>query len=86
LGEVLGIRIGDEALSAVAEGELGVAEEGVVGGGDQASGHVEDGVGGSGPNPGGEFLGLGFEFGAKRLGHGDLLPRKFLSSFQTIPK
>ena len=57
----------------VAEGELGVAEEGVVGGSDEAAGHLQDGVGGSDPDAGGQFLGFGFEFRAERLGHDDLL-------------
>jgi hypothetical protein len=42
--------------------------------GDEASGHLRNGVRGSGLDPGGELLGLGFQFGAARLGHGDLLP------------
>ena len=69
-----GVGIGDDAPCLVAEGELGVAEEGVVGGGDEAADHVQDGVRGSGANAGGEFLGLRFEFGGQRLGHDDLLP------------
>jgi hypothetical protein len=66
--------MGDDALCPVAEGELGVTEEGLVGGGDQPAGHLQDGVGGSGRDPGGEFLGLGFQFRAEWLGHDDLLP------------
>jgi hypothetical protein len=73
LGEVLGVGIGDDAQGVVAECELGVAEEGVVGGGDQPPGHVEDGVAGPGGDACRELLGLGFQFGAERLGHGDLL-------------
>jgi hypothetical protein len=74
LGEVFRVGIGDDALRRIAEGELGVAEEGVVGSGDEPAGHLQDGVGGPGRDPGGQLLGLGFEFGAERLGHGDLLP------------
>jgi len=74
LGEVLGVGIGDKTEGSVAEHELGVAEECVVGGGDQAAGHFEDGVGGSGLDACGEFLGLGFQFGAERFGHDRLLP------------
>ena len=39
------VGIGDDALGLVAEFELGVAEEGVVGGGDEPSCHFQDGVG-----------------------------------------
>ena len=69
MGEVFGIGVSDEAKGVIAEGELGVAEEGVVGGGDESSGHVEDGLGGAGTDTGGEFLGAGFEFGRQRFGH-----------------
>ena len=72
LGEVFGIRIGDDAVGLIAEGELGVAKECVVGGGDEAAGHLQDGVGGSGLDPGGQFLGFGFQFGGQRLGHRNL--------------
>jgi hypothetical protein len=74
LGEVLGVGIGDDALCGIAERELGVAEEGAVGGGDEATGHFQDGVGGSGLDPSGQFLGFGFLFRGQRLGHDDLLP------------
>ena len=74
MGEVLVVGVGDDAERPVAEGELGVPEEGVVGGGDQPAGHLQDGVGGPGPDAGGEFLGSGLEFGRQRLGHDDLLP------------
>jgi len=74
LGEVLGVGVGDDAVGLSAEGELGVAEEGVVGGSDEAAGHLQDGTGGPGRDPRGEFLGPGFEFGGEWLGHGDLLP------------
>ena len=68
------IGIGDDALCLVAECELGVTEEGVVGGGDELAGHLQDRVGASGLDARGQFLGLGFEFGRQRLGHDDLLP------------
>jgi hypothetical protein len=74
LGEVLRVGLGDDALRLFAECELGVAEEGLVGGDDQATGHLQDGVGRPGLDPGGQFLGLGFQFGRQRLGHDDLLP------------
>ena len=69
---MFGIRIGDDAVGLIAEGELGVAKECVVGGGDEAAGHLQDGVGGSGLDPGGQFLGFGFQFGGQRLGHRNL--------------
>jgi hypothetical protein len=74
LGEVTGVGVGHDAPGVVAEGELGVAEEGVVGGGDEGTGHSQDGVGGAGPDAGGQFLGLRFQFGGQRCGHGGLLP------------
>jgi len=72
LGEVLGVGIGHDALCLITQSELGVAEEGVVGGGDEPTCHLQDGVGGSGLDPRGQFLSLGFPFGVKRFGHGDL--------------
>jgi hypothetical protein len=74
LGEVLGVGTGDDAQRLVAESELGVAEEGLVGGGDESAGHLQDGVGASSLDAGREFLGLRFEFGRQRFGHDDLLP------------
>jgi hypothetical protein len=74
LGEVFGVGVGDDAPGLVAQRELGVAEEGLVGGRDELACHREDGVGGSSLDPGGQLLGLGFEFGTERLGHDDLLP------------
>jgi hypothetical protein len=74
LGEVLRVGIGDDALCLVAKRKLGVAEETLVGGGDEPTCHLQDGIGGSGLDAGGEFLGPGFEFGRQRLGHDDLLP------------
>jgi hypothetical protein len=74
LGEVLGIGIGDEALRVIAERELGVPEEGLVGGGDEPPRHLQDRVRGSGLDARGEFLGAGFLFRRQRLGHDDLLP------------
>jgi hypothetical protein len=70
LGEVAGVGIGDDAQGLVAECELGVAEQGRVGSGDQPAGHLQDGGGRPGRDPGGQFLGLGFQLGAERLGHG----------------
>lgn len=68
-----GVGVGDDAQGVVAEGELGVAEQGVVGGGDEATGHLQDGIGGSDPDACGQFLGLRFQFRGQRLGHDDLL-------------
>lgn len=67
MGEVLRVGLGDDALSLVTQCELGVTEEGLVGGGDELACHGEDGVGGPGLDPCGEFLGLGFQFGAQRF-------------------
>jgi hypothetical protein len=74
LGEVTGVGIGDDALGLVAECELGVAEEGVVGRGNEPACHLQDGVGGSGLDASGQFLGFRFLFGGQWLGHDDLLP------------
>jgi hypothetical protein len=63
LGEVLRISIGNEAQRLVAECELGIAEEGIIGGGDEPSGHLQDGLRRSGGDPGGQLLGLGFLVG-----------------------
>jgi len=76
LGEVLRVGIGDDALCLIAECELGVTEEGVVGGGDQPTGHLQDRVRGSGLNACGQFLSFRFEFGRQWLGHRDLLPEE----------
>jgi hypothetical protein len=70
------VSIGDDALCLVAECELGVAEERVVGGGDEPTCHLQNGIGGAGLDPCGEFLGLGFEFGAEWFRHRDLLPKE----------
>lgn len=69
---MLGVGVGDEAEGVIAEGEFGVAEEGVVGAGNEAAGHSQDRFGGAGLNAGGEFLSLPFEFGAERFGHDSL--------------
>jgi hypothetical protein len=69
---VAGVGIGDDALSLVPQRELGVAEESVVGGGNQTASHLQNGVGGSGLDARRQFLGFGFQFGVKRLGHDDL--------------
>jgi hypothetical protein len=71
---VFRVGIGDDAQRLVAECELGVTEERLVGGGDEASCHFQDGAGGSGLDAGREFLGLGFQFGAEGFRHRDLLP------------
>jgi hypothetical protein len=76
LGEVLGVRSGDQPGPLVPEGELGVPEQGVVGAGDEPAGHRQDGVGGPGPDAGGELLGLLFEGGDERFGHDGLLARR----------
>lgn len=68
------VGIDDDAQGLVAECELGVAEEGLVGGGDELAGHLQDRIGASGLDASSEFLGLGFEFGRQRLGHDDLRP------------
>lgn len=74
MGEVLRVGIGNEALGLIAKGELGVAEEGAVGGGHEPTGHPQDGVGGSGRDAGGQFLGLGFQFRRQGFRHDDLRP------------
>lgn len=74
MGEVFGVGVGDDALGLVTQCELGVAEESLVGGGDEPTCHLQNGLGGSSRDTGGEFLGLGFQFGAERFGHDDLLP------------
>jgi hypothetical protein len=74
LGEVTGVSIGNDALCLVTQRELGVTEEGVVGGGNEPTCHLKDSIGGSGLDAGGQFLGQGFLFGGQWLGHDDLLP------------
>jgi hypothetical protein len=73
LGEVFGVGIGNDAQGLIAECELGVPKEGFVGGGDEPTGHLQDGIGGSGLDPNGQFLGLRFQFRGQRLRHHDLL-------------
>lgn len=80
------VGIGDEALCLVAKRELGVAEEGAVGGGDEPTSHFEDGVGGSGLDAGREFLGLRFQFGRQRLGHRNLQAGKIHSVIPNYTK
>jgi hypothetical protein len=63
LGEVFGIGIGDDALCVVSQCELGVSEERAVGGGDEPTCHLQDGVRRSGLDARGQFLGLRFLFG-----------------------
>jgi hypothetical protein len=86
LGEVFGVGIGDDAQSLIAEFELGVAEQSVVGGGDESSCHFEDGVSRTCLDACRQLLGLLFEFGAERFGHDGLLLGKSRPSFQTTPK
>jgi hypothetical protein len=69
LGEVFVVGTGNDSQRLVPQGELGVAEEGLVGGGDEPPGHLQDGVGAASLDAGSEFLGLRFEFGRQRLGH-----------------
>jgi hypothetical protein len=71
---VFGISIGDDALRLIAKGELGVAEECVVGRGNEPTGHLQDCVGGSGLDTSGQFLGFCFLVGGQWLAHDDLLP------------
>jgi hypothetical protein len=72
LGEVFGIRIRDDALCVSAYCELGVSEERIVGGGDEPTCDLQNGIGRTGRDARRQFLGLGFPFGVKRLGHDDL--------------
>jgi len=65
LGEVLRVGIGDGALRPIAKRELGVAEECVVGRGDQPSRHLQDRAGGSGRDAGRQFLSFRFPFGGQ---------------------
>ena len=62
MGEVFRVGIGDYALRLIAQRELGVTEEGVVGGGDEPTCHLEDRVGRPGRDAGGQFLSLRFLF------------------------
>ncbi len=64
---MLGISVGNDAKSLVAESELGVSEERVVGGGNEATCHFEDGLGGPGFDSCCEFLGFGFQLRVERL-------------------
>jgi len=73
---VFRISIGDDASCLVAECELGVAKECVVGGGDEPTCPLQNGIGGTGLDARGQFLGLGFPFGVERFGHDDLLPQE----------
>lgn len=74
LGEVAGISISDDALCPIAECELGVSKERLVGGGNESACHLQDGVGGSGLDARGQFLSFSFQFGGQRFRHDDLLP------------
>lgn len=86
MGEVFGVGISDEAQGLIAELELGVAEEGVLGRGGEPSCHLQDGVGRACLDACRQFLGFSFEFGVERFGHDGLLLGKCRPSFQTIPK
>jgi hypothetical protein len=86
LGEVFGVRIGDDALRLIAKGELGVSEECAIGRGNEPTSHLQDRVRGPGLDPGGKFLSFRFEFGRQRLRHRDLLPEKFPPSLKATPK
>lgn len=57
------VGIGNDAQRPVPQCELGVAEEGLVGGGDEPTCHLEDGIGASSLDASREFLGLRFEVG-----------------------
>ena len=59
---MFGVRIGHDAQGLIAERELGVPEQGVVGGGDEPTGHLQDRVGGSGLDAGRQVLGLLFQW------------------------
>jgi hypothetical protein len=74
LGEVFRVGIGDDALCLITQCELGVSEESLIGGSNEPACHLQDGVGGSGLDACGEFLGLRFQFGGQWLRHDDLLP------------
>lgn len=76
LGEVTGVGVSDDALCLVPQRELGVSKERLVGGGHQPTGHLQDGIGGSGLDTRSQFLGLGFPFGVERFGHDDLRPKE----------
>jgi hypothetical protein len=85
LGQVLGVRIGHEAQRVRAQCELGVAEQGALGGDDEATGHLEDRVGGAGADARGQFEGARFEFGREWFGHDDLRRSKFATILKTTP-
>lgn len=74
MGEVFGIGLRNDALCLIAECELGVSEERLVGGGNEPARHLKDSVGGSGLDARGQFLGFLFQFGGQWLGHRNLWP------------
>lgn len=74
MGEVFRVSIGDDALGVVTQRELGVSKEGVVGGCDEPTSHLQDGLSRSSLDACRQLLSLGFEFGIERFGHEDLLP------------
>ena len=74
MGEVFRVGIGDDASCLVSQRELSVTKEVVVGGSNEPTCHLQDGVGGPSLDACGQFLGFGFERRFKRFGHDDLLP------------
>jgi hypothetical protein len=83
LGEVTGVGISDDALCLIAQGELGVSEEGVVGSRDEPTSHLQNRVGTSSLDSRGQLLRSGFEFGIERFGHGDLRPEQIPTDAQS---
>ncbi len=74
LGAVAGISISDDALCPIAECELGVSKERLVGGGNESACHLQDGVGGSGLDARGQLLSYRFLFVGQRVRHAEHLP------------
>jgi hypothetical protein len=54
---MFGIGIGDDTLCLIAQCELGVAQERLVGSGDETARHLQDRLSGSGRDACGQFLG-----------------------------
>jgi hypothetical protein len=71
---VAGIGVSDDALRVITQCELGVSEERVIGGSDEPTSHLQDGVRRSGLDSRGQLLSPGFLFSGRWLGHDDLLP------------
>jgi hypothetical protein len=74
LGEVTSVGIRDDAPGLITQRKLRVTEEGVVGGGNEPTCHLQNGISGSGRDASGQFLSFGFQFGGQRFGHDDLRP------------